>query len=146
MIASTVTDDLHDFLVLVLDPSYQPIQKVPIPYADFPMYPTIPRIPGPASAVFRPFVALPIDPGIVAPVQAEWSPQTENIPEQMNPTGTLFPDLAACDMVVFESTSGISRLWGVRRDAFASADGPLRLGKAEEGAGSAFGGHWRYFE
>lgn len=74
MMASAISDDLHDLPVLVLDPSYQPIQKVAIPYADFPMDPTIdPRIPVAASAVFRPFVALPIG-GIVAPVQAEWSP------------------------------------------------------------------------
>jgi len=140
MMASAVSDDLHDLLALVLDPSYQPIQKVAIPYADFPMDPTIrARIPVAASAVFRPFVALPIGPGIVAPVQAEWSPQTEDTLEQMDPTGTSLLDLAACDTFVVVLLSEISRRGGVRRAAFASAEG-LRLGKTEEGVRSAFGG------
>ena len=140
MMASAVTDGLHDLLVLVLDPCYQPIQKVPIPYADFPMDPTIPRIPVAAAAVFRPLVALPIGPGIVAPVQAEWSPQTENILEQVDPTGMSLLDVAACDTFVVVLLSGISRRWGVRRAAVADAEGPLRLGKTEEGVQSAFGG------
>jgi hypothetical protein len=138
MIASAVSDDLHDLLVLVLDPSYQPIQKVAIPYADFPIDPTTPRIPVAASAVFRPFVALPIGPGIVAPVQAEWSPQMENTLAQMDPTGTF--DLGAYDTFVVVLLSGISPRWGVRRAAFASAERPLLLGKTEEGVQSGFGG------
>jgi hypothetical protein len=129
---SAVTDDLHHFLALALVPFYQPIQMVTIPYAKFAMNPTIAKFLVAASAgsdAFRSFVVFPTDPEIVAPFQAEWSPQTGNILELGEPKGTSL-DLVAYDMFVVVSPSGIARPW-VRRMALAFAEWPLELGETE---------------